>query len=126
MIEHFIELTVPHITSFLELVGIIIVTIGALKVIYELIKSKFDVNNSKIQMDFAKALSFSLEFKLASELLKTVIIRTWNEVLILSAVVILRVIMTLIIQWEIKNEEKKERIEKNRKIQTGKEKYNEI
>ncbi len=126
MIEHFIELTVPHITSFLELVGIIIVTIGALKVIYELIKSKFDVNNSKIQMDFAKALAFSLEFKLASELLKTVIIRTWNEVLILSAVVILRVIMTLIIQWEIKNEEKKERIEKNRKIQTGKEKYNEI
>ena len=98
MIEHFIELTVPHITSFLELVGIIIVTIGALKVIYELIKSKFDVNNSKIQMDFAKALAFSLEFKLASELLKTVIIRTWNEVLILSAVVILRVIMTLIIQ----------------------------
>ena len=112
MIEHLISVMVPHITAFLELIGILIVVIGAVKAAYKLIKAGFDINNSKIQMDFAKALAFSLEFKLASELLKTVIIRTWNEVLILSAVVILRVIMTLIIQWEIKNEEKKERVEK--------------
>ncbi|MBP7725041.1 MAG: DUF1622 domain-containing protein [Leptotrichiaceae bacterium] len=108
IVEHFIRAIVPHITSFLELIGITIVVIGALKAAYELIKSKFDINGSKMQMNFAKALAFSLEFKLASELLKTLIIRTWNEVLILSVVVILRVIMTLIIQWEIKNEELKE------------------
>ena len=108
IVEHVIRAIVPHITSFLELIGITIVVIGALKAAYELIKSKFDINGSKMQMNFAKALAFSLEFKLASELLKTLIIRTWNEVLILSVVVILRVIMTLIIQWEIKNEELKE------------------
>lgn len=109
MIEHLIEHIVPYITSLLELIGIIIVVIGAGRAFFYLAKSKFNVDNSKIQMDFAKAIAFSLEFKLASELLKTVIIRTWNEVLILSAVVVLRVIMTLIIQWEIKNEEEKEK-----------------
>lgn len=117
IIEHFIGEVVPHITALLELIGITIVVIGALTAAFKLVKSKFDINNSKIQMDFAKALAFSLEFKLASELLKTVIIRTWNEVLILSAVVILRVIMTLIIQWEIKNEEKKEQVEKLEKLE---------
>lgn len=66
IIEHFIGEIVPHITALLELIGIIIVVIGALIAAYRLVTSKFDINNSKIQMDFAKALSFSLEFKLAS------------------------------------------------------------
>lgn len=106
------ELLVTNIARALELIGVIIVAIGAAKAIFKLVKTKYDLYDSKIRIDFAKALTFSLEFKLASELLKTVVIRTWNEVLILSAVVLLRVIMTLIIHWEMENEEKKDKLEK--------------
>ncbi len=110
--EHMTELLVTNIARALELIGVIIVAIGAAKAIFKLVKTKYDLYDSKIRIDFAKALTFSLEFKLASELLKTVVIRTWNEVLILSAVVLLRVIMTLIIHWEMENEEKKDKLEK--------------
>lgn len=110
--EHITELLVTNIARALELIGVIIVAIGAAKAIFKLVKTKYDLYDSKIRIDFAKALTFSLEFKLASELLKTVVIRTWNEVLILSAVVLLRVIMTLIIHWEMENEEKRDKLEK--------------
>ncbi|RRD38860.1 DUF1622 domain-containing protein [Leptotrichia sp. OH3620_COT-345] len=106
IIGHIMEKVIPYITGTLEMTGVMIIAIATIKAVYYLIKSKFDINNSIIRIEFAKALTFSLEFKLGSEILKTVIIRTWNEVMILSAIVILRVIMTVIIHWEIKNEEK--------------------
>ena len=110
--EHTMEILIRYIATFLEMIGVIIVTIGAVIAIFRLIKTKFDLYDSKIRIDFAKALTFSLEFKLASELLKTVVIRTWNEVLVLSSVVLLRVVMTLIINWEMENEERKDKLEK--------------
>ena len=113
-LEHLTEMMVTHIARGLELIGVIIVAIGAAKALFKLVRTKYDLYDSKIRIDFAKALTFSLEFKLASELLKTVVIRTWNEVLILSAVVLLRVVMTLIIHWEMENEEKKDKMEKAR------------
>lgn len=111
-LEHLTEIMVTYIARGLELIGVIIVAIGAAKAIFKLVRTKYDLYDSKIRIDFAKALTFSLEFKLASELLKTVVIRTWNEVLILSAVVLLRVVMTLIIHWEMENEETREKLEK--------------
>ena len=113
-VEHLTEMMVTYIARGLELIGVIIVAIGAAKALFKLVRTKYDLYDSKIRIDFAKALTFSLEFKLASELLKTVVIRTWNEVLILSAVVLLRVVMTLIIHWEMENEEKKDKMEKAR------------
>ena len=110
--EHMTELLVTYIARGLELIGVIIVAIGAGKAIFKLVRTKYDLYDSKIRIDFAKALTFSLEFKLASELLKTVVIRTWNEVLILSAIVLIRVVMTLIIHWEMENEETREKLEK--------------
>lgn len=108
------EILVTQIARVLEIIGVIVVAIGAGKAIFKLVRTKYDLYDSKIRIDFAKALTFSLEFKLASELLKTVVIRTWNEVLILSAVVLLRVVMTLIIHWEMENEETKDKLEKAR------------
>ena len=112
--EHLTEILVTYIARILELIGVIIVAIGAGKAVFKLVRTKYDLYDSKIRIDFAKALTFSLEFKLASELLKTVIIRTWNEVIILSAVVLLRVVMTLIIHWEMETEEKKEKHEREK------------
>ncbi len=108
--KELLEIIVPIASEFLELVGVVIVIIGSLNSLFKLIKSKFDMNDVKIKLHLIKALELSLEFKLAAELLKTVLIHTVNELLILSAIVILRVIMTFVIHWEIKNYKEKEEI----------------
>lgn len=109
-LKELLEIIVPIASEFLELVGVVIVIIGSLNSLFKLIKSKFDMNDVKIKLHLIKALELSLEFKLAAELLKTVLIHTVNELLILSAIVILRVIMTFVIHWEIKNYKEKEEI----------------
>ena len=48
----------------------------------------------------------ALEFKMGGELLRTVIVREWNELLILGAIILLRAALTFLIQWEIKIERK--------------------
>ena len=39
--------------------------------------------------------------------LRTVIVRTWDEILLLGAVILLRAALTFYIQWEIRIEKKK-------------------
>ena len=47
-----------------------------------------------------------LEFKLGSEILRTVIVREWTEIATVGGIIILRAALTFLIHWEIKEEEK--------------------
>ena len=46
----------------------------------------------------------TLDFKLAAEILKTVIIKDLNDLIILASVFIIRIIMTIEIKKEMKND----------------------
>ena len=46
----------------------------------------------------------TLDFKLAAEILKTVIIKNMDELIIIGAVFILRIIMTFVLEREMKFE----------------------
>ena len=58
------------------------------------------------RLKLAEGIALSLEFKMGGELLRTVIVREWNELLILGAIILLRAALTFLIQWEIKIERK--------------------
>lgn len=53
-----------------------------------------------------KGLAMGLEFKLGSEILRTVIVREWSEIAIVAGIIALRAALTFLIHWEIKEEEK--------------------
>ena len=57
----------------------------------------------------AEGIALALEFKLGGEVLRTVIVREWTELLILGAIIALRGALTLLIHWEISVEEKREK-----------------
>ena len=46
-------------------------------------------------------------FKLGGEVLRTVIVREWSELLVLGAIIFLHAAMSILIHWEIKMEEKR-------------------
>ena len=60
-----------------------------------------------VKFDLANGLATALEFKMATEILKTVLIREMSELLILGAVILLRAILSVLIPFEI-NSHKKE------------------
>lgn len=53
----------------------------------------------------SQGIAISLEFKMGSEVLRTVVVREWEELGILGAVILLRGLLTFLIHWEIKHEE---------------------
>lgn len=101
-IELFLEDIIPYITGLLEIIGVIVIIIATIRAIINLIKGKFNFNNEYPEIEFAKALALSLEFKLASEILKTIRVRTFDDFLILAAITFLRIVISFVIHWEIK------------------------
>lgn len=99
--HHIIEIIAPYISATLELVGIFIIVYTAIVAFVRLILTKMDVSQENIKLYLARGLAFSLEFKLAAEIIKTVTVRTLQEFLVLAAIVVLRVVMTFVIEWEI-------------------------
>lgn len=99
----FIEETIsPIIVHTLELIGIFMIAFGSVKALIIFFKSGMDLNNSLVKITLGEALSLSLEFKLGAEIIKTVIVRDLNELIILAFVVVLRIVLTLLIHWEVK------------------------
>lgn len=88
-------------TILLELFGVAILVFTAVKCFWYWIK-----HDSKIRLELAQGIALSLEFKMGSEVLRTVIVREWEELGILGVVILLRGILTFLIHWEIKHEEK--------------------
>lgn len=54
----------------------------------------------------ARGLAMGLEFKMGSEILRTVIVREWKEIGIVAGIIVLRAALTFLLHWEIKEEEK--------------------
>lgn len=103
IIEHFLELIIPYITGALELIGVAIITISAIRGVYKFFKNGFNFKDDEVAISFAKAMSLSLEFKLAAEIIKTVVIRDLDEFVILASVAILRVVLTFVLHWELQS-----------------------
>ena len=57
------------------------------------------------RISLAKGLAMGLEFKMGSEILRTVIVREWQEIGIVAGIIALRAALAFLIHWEIKQEE---------------------
>ena len=100
-VSEIFDLIVNYMILFVELIGIIILIYTVVLAVIGLIKRQ-----PHTRLKLAEGIALSLEFKMGGELLRTVIVREWNELLILGAIILLRAALTFLIQWEIKIERK--------------------
>lgn len=104
MLEYLVEMILPPIISVCELIGIFVVAVSALKAFYQYLKGLVTRRPTNFKAELAQGLASGLEFKMAAEILKTVQIRTLDELVILGAVILLRALMSLLIRMEMKAE----------------------
>lgn len=83
----------------LEAIGVAVLVYTAVKCVIHLFQKR-----PHVKIELAEGTALALEFKLGSEVLRTVIVRTWSELAILGAIVLLRAAITFLIQWSLKNE----------------------
>lgn len=97
-----------YLTYFIGLCTIILETFGVIVLVYTAFKCfiLWTRHASTLRLDLAQGIALSLEFKMGSEVLRTVIVREWSELGILGAIILLRGLLTFLIHWEIKQEER--------------------
>lgn len=102
----FIENVELILTYIVELCTILLELFGVIVLVYTAVKCfiRWIHHDSKLRLDLAQGIALSLEFKMGSEVLRTVVVRQWEELGILGAVILLRGLLTFLIHWEIKNE----------------------
>lgn len=99
--EFLIETILPPLLSLLELMGIFVVGFSAFHAFWEYLQIIFLHRHFDLKTELANGLATALEFKMAAEILKTVLVREMSELVILGAVVILRALLSLLIHFEL-------------------------
>lgn len=113
ILNNLIEIVLPYIISILEIMGIIIVIWSGIKAFWQFIRNTFFKKNYDLQYQFATGLATALEFKMAAEILKTVLVRDINELIMLGAVIVLRALVTILLRFETRGAKRKEKAEPN-------------
>lgn len=102
MLEHWIEMILPHIISVCEIIGILVVTVSAIQAFYQYLRQMITKRSTNFKFQLAQGLASGLEFKMAAEILKTVLVRSLDELVILGAVILLRALLSVLIHVEMK------------------------
>lgn len=103
IIAHYVELALPYVITILELMGIIVIAWSAIHSFWWYIQNTFLKKSNNIMFHFSTGLATGLEFKMAAEILKTVIVREPEEILVLGAVILLRALLSVLIHFEMKH-----------------------
>ena len=104
MLTQFLNL----LATIISVISLLIVTYGALIAIISFIELKrvtgayTPTNIRKLRAVFGTYLLLGLEFLIASDILKTVLEPTMNELIILGGIVVVRTILSVFLNKEIK------------------------
>ena len=110
ILEELLRYVVDITILLFEIVGVFVIIISGVKGIIDYIK-----HNPSIRLNLATGMALGLEFKLGSEILRTVVVRDSSEIATVAAIIALRAALTFLIHWEIKvekeDDEKREELE---------------
>ena len=113
--EYFIENIAHLVTYTLEMIGIVVIAVGAFRSIVKQCINYVKKKDSNIKIDLGNWLALGLEFKMGAEIIKTVVARDLNELAILGVIIGLRAVLALLIHWEIKTEMKEQELHQMKK-----------
>lgn len=82
-----------------EYIGVGVITYAGIQGLVNYMRKAPDT-----RLVLAQGLAMGLEFKLGSEILRTVVVRSLSEIAIVGSIIALRAVLTILIHWEIKNE----------------------
>ena len=102
MLEHLVEQSLYALIPLCELMGIFIVAVSALSAFGRHVGSLLTRSHSDVKFQLAAGLALSLEFKMAAEIIKTVLIRQLSELVVLGMVILLRALLSALIHWEMR------------------------
>ena len=114
LLAGFLDSVVGIAIHCFELIGVGIIIVAGLRGLIQYLR-----HDPAVRLNLAQGMAMGLEFKLGSEILRTVIVRELSEVILVAAIIAIRAALTFLIHWEIKIEERTGGDEKAEKHNIG-------
>lgn len=108
IIEHFLEMIVPYVAGVLEIIGVLFIIVGVVYALYKLISRRNRVETRHVKLILSEYMTVALDFLLAAEILYTIVVGSWSDIVLIAAIMIMRVGLTALLHWEINILEKNE------------------
>lgn len=102
MLEDLVEIALEILIPLCEMMGVLVIAVSTLTAFWRYLKGLVTRASDDIKSDLASGLALSLEFKMAAEILKTVLVRDMTELMVLGTVIILRALLSFLIHFEMK------------------------
>lgn len=83
-----------------EYIGVFVVIVSGIRGLFSYISK-----DPKTRINLGHGLEMGLTFMLCGEILRTIIVRTLEEIAIVGGIIVLRVALTLLLHWERKNDQ---------------------
>jgi len=106
LLERYFLIAIQYAILIIEMIGVGVLVWAVVRALIKLF-----CRGDKLRLELAEGIALALEFKMGGELLRTVIVREWQELLILGAIILLRAALTFLIHWEIRIERKQQQSE---------------
>lgn len=103
-----IEEVLPYIIGAIEIIGVVVIFCSAIIAFIHYIQNTFLKKHLDIQHGLAQGLAMGLEFEMAAEILKTILIQNMEEIYILGGIIVLRIALSLLIHFENRAHKKDE------------------
>ncbi len=101
IVKEYFDILIEYAILLVEFIGVIVLLASIVRAIIGLFRKK-----AMTRLELAEGIALALEFKMGGELLRTVVVREWKELLVLGSIILLRAALTFLIHWEIKIEKK--------------------
>ena len=98
-VQTYFEMIVEWAILLCELIGVAVIVITVIKGVILWVKK-----DPHVKLMIAEGIALALTFKMGGELLRSVVVREWRELLILGAIIVLRALMAALIHFEIRSE----------------------
>ncbi len=99
VVQKYFELIIEWAVILCEVIGVIMIVLTAIRGVIAWIRK-----DPHARLIAAEGIAIALTFKMGGEVLRSAIVREWQELLILGAIILLRAIMAFIIHFEIRSE----------------------
>jgi len=105
--QELIKQLADHVTPWIELVAILVVTIGTLEAVASAVrmifKGRSDTARREAMLKYARWLAAGLTFQLAGDIVHTSVAPTWDDIGRLAAIAVIRTFLTFFLERDIKD-----------------------
>ena len=105
--------------ALFELFGALIILYIGIITVYKFFRLRFGQTSTELRVRFGRAIALGLLFYLAAEVFRLITVREYQDLAIVGVIIVLHVIISLLIAWEVEHGLKTVKQEQEMDLQSG-------